>query len=257
MVKAIFFDVDGTLVSHKTKQVSESTRKCIGQLREKGIRLYLCTGRHIKELEKLPVGDMKFDGYVTINGQLCLDGKKNYLYGTPFSEEASRKLGILFREKQFPLVLVEEKSLYLNFVNEAAREALQEVSTPVPPIAEYGGRPIYQATTFFKRQEEKQLEEVMPSDCKLLRWSEHGVDLVSARGGKVAGMKYILDMLGLTPKEILAFGDADNDIEMLKFAGTGIAMGNAKEAVKLAADYITEDIDENGIEKALKYFGLI
>ena len=257
MIKAIFFDVDGTLVSHKTKQVSESTRKCIEQLKEKGIRLYLCTGRHIQELQKLPVCDIEFDGYVTINGQLCLDGEKNYLYGTPFSDEAAKKLGSLFREKRFPLVLVEEKLLHINFVDEAAKRALKEVSTEAPPVAEYEGMPIYQATAFFTREEEHLLEKVVPEGCKMLRWSDHGVDLVSAQGGKVEGMKFVLERFGFTPEEILAFGDAENDIEMLKFAGTGVAMGNAKEAVKAAADYITEDIDEGGIEKALKYFGMI
>ncbi len=74
MVKTIFFDVDGTLVSHKTDSVPESTRKALKLLHENGYKLVLATGRDMSQLKKLPVKDLKFDGYLTMNGQLCLDG---------------------------------------------------------------------------------------------------------------------------------------------------------------------------------------
>ena len=64
-------------------------------------------------------------------------------------------------------------------------------------------------------------------------------------------------MHGLESSEIMAFGDGDNDIDMLKFAGIGVAMGNAGDAVKAAADYVTASVDDDGIEKALEHFGLI
>ena len=55
----------------------------------------------------------------------------------------------------------------------------------------------------------------------------------------------------------MAFGDGENDIDMLKFAGIGVAMGNSSDIVKAAADYVTDTIDNDGIEKALRHFGLI
>ena len=57
--------------------------------------------------------------------------------------------------------------------------------------------------------------------------------------------------------EIMAFGDGENDMDMLRFAGIGVAMGNASDMVKAAADYVTDTVDENGIEDALRHFGLI
>ena len=62
---------------------------------------------------------------------------------------------------------------------------------------------------------------------------------------------------GIAQSEIMAFGDGENDIQMLKFASVGIAMGNADDEVKAAADYVTDSVDENGIEKALRHFHLI
>jgi len=64
-------------------------------------------------------------------------------------------------------------------------------------------------------------------------------------------------MNGLKPEEIIAFGDGENDIEMLSFAGIGVCMGNGVEGAKKTADYITADIDDGGIAKALMHFGLI
>ena len=83
------------------------------------------------------------------------------------------------------------------------------------------------------------------------------MDIISASGGKVTGIQFIMEMLGLSRDEIMAFGDAENDTDMLKFAGTGIAMGNARDSVKLISDYVTDSIDDDGIEKALKHFRVI
>lgn len=257
MIKAVFFDVDGTLVSHKTKQVPESTRKCLKQLKEKGIKLYLSTGRHILELGKLPVKDIEFDGYITLNGQLCLDSEKQPLLRVPFGDEAAQSMIALFQSKKIPLLLVEEKSIYINFVNDSVRRAQSEVSTGVPRVADYDYQPIYQAITFCSRGEEQLLKGLFPDSCKIVRWSDYGVDIISAQSGKAAGIRHILKELNIMPEEAAAFGDAENDIEMLKFAGLGIAMGNAREEVKAAADYVTADVDDDGVEAALIHFHIL
>ena len=92
MIKTIFFDVDGTLVSHKTDSVPKSTRKALKLLRENGIKLVLATGRDMSQLKKLPVKDIKFDGYLTMNGQLCLDENGNELFGNPIDEKDTEKM---------------------------------------------------------------------------------------------------------------------------------------------------------------------
>lgn len=80
-IKAIFFDVDGTLVSHKSNNVPPGTRRSLARLRAKGIKTVVATGRHKIELEKLPVNDMQFDGYLTLNGDLMLDENKKHMPG--------------------------------------------------------------------------------------------------------------------------------------------------------------------------------
>ena len=72
MIKAVFFDIDGTLVSFHTHRVSEATRQDIRQLRTQGIKVFIATGRHLQVINNL--GDLEFDGYVTLNGSCCYIG---------------------------------------------------------------------------------------------------------------------------------------------------------------------------------------
>ena len=235
MIKAIFFDVDGTLLSHRTGRISPHTRACIRALRAGGTLVFLSTGRHILELRSLPVGEMAFDGYITLNGQLCLDSSQRQLSGTPLPPQAVQALADLFCADGPPLALVEEERIYINRVTDA----------------------VHQATAFCSRKEEPLLRALLPTGCKLARWSEGGVDIIPEAGGKAAGMRRFLTRFGLSRLECMAFGDAENDLDMLAYAGIGVAMGNAPEAVKHAADYVTASVDEKGIEQALRHFRLI
>ena len=105
MIKAVFFDVDGTLVSHKSKSVPESARVAVERLREKGIKVLLCTGRHIHELKNMPTDGMEFDGYVILNGQMGLDENKNIIFSNPFGKEEAEELVDIFHKQDYPFVL--------------------------------------------------------------------------------------------------------------------------------------------------------
>ncbi len=73
MIKAIFFDIDGTLFSHTQNKIPDSTLESLSILRQKGIKTIIATGRHKIDIKRLPVKDIPFDGYLTLNGQLLLD----------------------------------------------------------------------------------------------------------------------------------------------------------------------------------------
>ena len=78
------------------------------------------------------------------------------------------------------------------------------------------------------------------SNCKLTRWNPYGVDIISNTGGKSIGIKDILSYYDIKQEETMAFGDGENDIDMLRFVQIGVAMQNAEDCVKEAADYITD-----------------
>lgn len=257
MIKAVFFDVDGTLVSHKSKSVPQSAKEAIERLREKEVKVLLSTGRHIHELKDMPTNGIEFDGYVILNGQIGLDKNKKLIYSNPFGKEDVEGLLRIFHKKEYPFVLVNADGHYMNFVNEFVEMAMEGVSTPVPPIREYQGEDLYQATVFILPKEDEEFSKKLPKGCKMARWGTHGVDIIATEGGKAVGMKYFGDVLGILPEEMMAFGDAKNDMDMIAYAGIGIAMGNGEECLKEIADYITTDVDDDGVWNALQKFGML
>ena len=256
MIKAAFFDVDGTLLSHKTKRVPESAVSALEALKKRGIRCIVATGRQIGEMDRLPMGTVTFDGYITMNGQLTLDGNRKALYGMPLEGEVKDYALKLFREKEIPVILVEQDRLYVNRNCPKVTAVQTSISSRVPPEGEYEGAPLYQACVYITEEERAVLEPVA-GKCVVTRWHPGGVDIIAKGGGKRTAVERYCALHGWKPEETIAFGDSENDLEMLRFAGIGVALGNAEPEVKEAADYVTADIDEDGVAKALHHFGLI
>lgn len=255
MIKAVFFDVDRTLLDLNRGCVPESTRSAVRQLRSRGIQCLVATGRCIMELDRLPVRDMEFDGYITLNGQLCLDRHREPFYASPLPEQATELLVEMFRERKLPLMLVEKDRIYANYVDDLVRRVHGAILSKVPELGEYAGAPLYQVCAYLESGVEE-LERSLPG-CRITRWHMGGVDIISQSGGKVAGIEAYMARYGIRREEVMAFGDGENDIEMLRFTGTGVAMGNAGDEVKANADYVTADIGDDGIWKALTRFDLI
>ena len=251
MVKAIFFDVDGTLLSHESKDVPVSARKALEELKQKGIHVVAATGRHILEMADLPVNDISFDSYITLNGQLCLNQNKDLVFGNPLENEEKEAIIQLFNEKEIPVMMIEKDRIYMNFVNDYVRKAQADVSTCVFDCDEYTGNDIYMVSVYIDSSREDEFRKKF-SNCLVTRWHDLGIDIVSKTGGKVAGIKRYLEMYNIDIKDTMAFGDGENDLEMLKFVNLGVAMGNGKDIVKQEADYVTSDIDDDGVYNALK-----
>lgn len=256
MIKAAFFDIDGTLMSHETKSVPESARRAIQKLQEAGILCLVATGRHICQFSHLPVDDIPFDGYLMLNGQICLDRDRKVLYGFPLEGKAKAQVLSMFHEKEQAVLLVEEEGLYVNQVSDRVRYVQDCISSPVAEIKPYTGKDLYMGIAYIGPEEEYLLEDILP-DCIITRWNPYAVDIIAKGGGKDEAIRRYLQTMGIRREEIIAFGDGFNDIHMLQFAGIGVAMGNAEEAVKEVADYVTDHVDRDGIEKALQHFGLI
>ncbi len=258
MIKAAFFDLDGTLFSHSQKKVPDSTILAFKELKEKGIKRVLCTGRHIVELRQLGILDLglEFDGYVLLNGQIILDENQKYLDGTPIRDSETKKIVKLFNEKDFSLILENIDELYANIMDDFYLEGLKSVNTKPFPIKEYDERPIFQVSTYVKKERQEFLREYL-NDCYITSWNEYGLCIVDKDGGKSKGMEKYLKKMGLNKDETIAFGDGDNDVDMLQYAKIGVAMGNGVKAAKEASDYVTNHIDENGLYNALKHFSII
>ena len=256
MVKAIFFDVDGTIISYENGKIPQSTRDVIQQLRNQGILCILATGRSLMELDDLDIKDMSFDAYIMLNGQLCFDGNRNILWGIELPREDFKRGVEMFEKKELPLSFVEVDRLYNNFIDETVEIAQETISSPLMDVCEYTGNKVYQIAVFAKHEMEEYLKQQFPN-CKVTKWNTCAFDIISKTTGKVWGIQEYCKLMGIQQEETMAFGDGDNDIEMLEYVGIGVAMGNANEDVKKEADYVTDSVDEDGILHALEYYGVL
>ena len=256
-IKAVFFDFDHTLYSHKTKTIPQSAKDAIKILQSKKIRCVLATGRHMLELLHFPeVLTIGLDGYVTVDGQLCLDEQRRIICAKAITGTALEGLLDLFEKKQLHTILVEEDRMYSNTPKDDSIQGLSYATNIRHPVGEYTGRPIYLGVVYITQEQEEWLHSILPG-CNFLRWGTEGVDITPAGCDKVTGIRSYLDHYHIPETRYMAFGDGGNDTIMLREAPIGIAMGNAWAETKEVADYITTDVDDNGIWNALAHYGLI
>lgn len=164
MIQAIFFDVDGTLVSFHTHTIPPSALEALHALRAKGIKLFLATGRHqamLRSVQEL----FPFDGCVTLSGQYCFVGSR-VLRSSPMPPEAVEELVAAAEGGAFSSIFLEGEDIYLNCINDLTRQFIRELHIPMPPVrpARYAlGREIYQAVTFLSREQEHLLLDRAPT----------------------------------------------------------------------------------------------
>ena len=257
MVQAIFFDIDGTLVSFRTHQMSAGVRSALHTLRDQGIKLFVSTGRHPLMLDAVRSA-FPFDGYVTLSGQYCYCGDQ-VLRSNPMEPAAVEELVAAASSNGFSCIFLEGKDIYINYSDSYTVQFMDDLHLPLPPTADPKralGRDIYQAITFLTRENEGLLLDRAPH-LKTTRWHPHFLDVIPATGGKDKGMDAILDYFGIPLENAMAFGDGENDLSMLVHAGIGVAMGSASDFVKSQADYTTGSVDEDGVVTALAHIGLL
>jgi Cof subfamily protein (haloacid dehalogenase superfamily) len=257
MIKAVFLDIDGTMVSFKTHRVSDETKKSLQEARKNGVKIFVATGRHRSDI--IHFDDLEFDGYMSLNGAYCWVGPQ-----TVFKKNIPQKDVITFidyieKEPKIPCFFVEADRVTVNFINEEVRRMIELVNfspRTVVPVSELVDKEIFQLTAFFPVEREPGIMELLP-DCSASRWYPTFADIVVKGVDKSIGIQKMCDYFGFLKEEVMAIGDGGNDITMIKYAGAGVAMGNADDEVKQIADYVTATVDEDGVGKALKQYGVI
>lgn len=265
MIKAAFFDIDGTLFSHAQRKIPESAIQAIHLMQTNGIKAYIATGRHVLELADLDVKDLRFDGFVALNGTLMLDANRNVEMKIPFDQEAKERIVEMYYEQEYSFILVTMTDWYINQVSPATIQAANELHLNLPQYQPWHDQDLYGAVVFFPPEQDEEFASKMTDNVIVARWNDLGVDIAPVceeqkqmhLEGKPYGLYLMGQKHGFRREEMIAFGDSQNDVTMLKYAGIGVAMGNAIEQAKQAADYVTDPIDENGIWNAAVHFGLI
>ena len=250
MIKAAFFDIDGTLLSFKTHRVSEGTIRAFDKLHRAGVRTFISTGRPMVIIPDMPVS---FDGYITMNGGYVFTTDNEVLRANHIPQEDTGRWLSYAQENNVCTMLFTADSMMAAQVNDvgvALRDQLGFEMPPVVTIDDMRGIKAYQLIAIMPPSADAHVAGLMPH-CRLPRWCDVFTDIVAAGNSKASGMEAICRRFGIRQEDTIAFGDGGNDVEMLHWAGIGVAMGNAADEVKQSADMVTLDVDSEGIEHAV------
>ncbi|MFJ7733194.1 Cof-type HAD-IIB family hydrolase [Lysinibacillus sp. NPDC097231] len=254
--KIVFFDVDGTLVNYEDGCIEESTRKAIQQLKNKGIRIVAATGRPLsmcQDLRKIGI-----ETFITANGAY-VKHQDQVIHKISIAADIVQKVKAFADDNKQSLSFFTEQ-LSMNSVKEPATlKAMQETLSLLefPAINEdILKQEVYLMCLYVDEEIEKKYTSQFPQ-LLFKRWHPYITNVLQHDISKSIAVQAVLDYFKLTPQEALAFGDGDNDIDMLEQVGFGVAMGNGSEALKNVANFITKKSTEGGIDYALRELQII
>ncbi|WP_380182563.1 sugar-phosphatase [Kalamiella sp. sgz302252] len=267
-IKLIAIDIDGTLLNPQ-HEVTPAVKQAIAAARDKGVAIVLASGRPFIGVERyLMQLDLQREGQycITNNGALVQKAESgdcvaevtlnfdDYLY----VEKLARELGVHFQALTKSLLFTPNKDISEYTVHEASLTGM--------PLRYRAVEEMDKSATFPKvmmiDQPEKLDEAItrIPQEAydryTIMKSSPFFLEVLNKKVDKGAGVKALAERLGLSRDEVMAIGDQENDLAMLEFAGTGVAMGNGIDKVKEIAQFVTKTNMEDGVAHAIEKFAL-
>ena len=259
MYRLLAIDLDGTLLSPQ-KLITRRTYNALTQAVAAGMKLVIATGQTLNVLRAV-CADLPLNvPQIIYNGAIIAD----IATGTIIHEQLVPQEHILST-----LALLQETNLYRGYhthehvyVDHNTPGARKWYRPPVPSVIEVGDVASIYPQPCIKlvgvgdentlRAKRRKLESLLADQLYVTQASRDLLEFLHPAVSKGNALKFLAERLAIAPEEIVAFGDNHNDIGMLTFAGLGIAMGNAHDEVKAAANYVTSRNSEDGVAVALE-----
>lgn len=262
--KLMAVDMDGTLLTSE-KTISEATVKAIEKAYSAGKVVTISTGRPVQGLSNYESVIKPDIPVITYNGAMLIKlHSKEILFQQNVDSSSAREVIMRGNEAATTVVVWSDNKLYANKINERVEE-YKKLSGLEPIIIKNVDEIVSQGVTklLWLDEPHKHIEyqrwlnenlinrkiNYCTSQPSFLEFMGEGVS-------KAVAMEKLGELLGVLREESIAVGDGFNDLEMIEYAGLGIAMENAPDEVKERADYITDSNDEDGVAKAIERFML-
>lgn len=255
-IRIIFFDIDGTLIDMQKKKITPRILETLTRLQDCGIRLCIATGRSPMVVPRFE--GVEFDAYMTYNGSYCFD-RENTIFSHPLPKQDVHALIRNAAALGRPVALATARRLAANgkdqdLVDYFAIAGLEvNVAEDFDRVAE---EEVFQLLMGCREADYPAILQGV-ENAKIAGWWDRAVDIIPAAGGKGVGVRKMLEYYGIDPSQAMAFGDGNNDIEMLEAVGHGIAMGNASDRLKRIAADVCGPVTEDGIYTYCSEHGLI
>lgn len=261
MKKVIFFDVDGTIWDDD-RFIPESTKLAFEKLHKRGHLLVMCTGRARACVRSKELLDLGFDGIIAACGTYIEYGNEIIFEQLVDGEMVKYIMGVL-RENRMPVVLEGSKDYWID-----------EKGFEEDPYVDYLFMDLKQNAHVLRGYDEKikinkfsadilpdtnyeEVKKKLGVHFDMLEHVGNVVEFVPRGFSKATGIKWLCDYLKIDISKSYAIGDSVNDLQMLDAVGHSIVMGNALDSVKEIAEYVTEDIYNDGLYKAMEHYELI
>lgn len=263
MYKLIVLDCDGTLLNSK-KEITERTLTSLRAVISKGAKVMIASARPFYRLKPIlkQLGTDTADQYtISFNGGLITNNTESEtVFSGGFSTQQVREIVSIGNAFGTSIFLYARDAIYSNINDEKYKKKNPDVSFNVIDFSDFD----FDTTQIFKiayvntPDETLKLRAKLPSEMydsyEISSSVPQFVEIVSKGITKAGALKIIGQRLNVTAEDIIAFGDQDNDIPMIDYAGCGVAMGNAPNIVKERASYVTATNDEDGVALAVEYY---
>lgn len=267
----LFFDIDGTLLNHKG-DVNPSTKEALKKLQENGHLCFVCTGRTRCMVPKV-IHQLKFDGFVYGGGtSVEYKGKNIVDFELPYELVVKaatmlnkHKVSYLFEGSSY--VYLEESatadprtyfSVFVKSLGETAKVIKDYHEVRASKITMLVSRDMSKEEFLNMRDELSEDFDVIIHESMNSKVLTDGlIELMPKGYSKATGIHDAITHLQMGMETTIGIGDSNNDLEMLAYVETAICMGNGTEKAKELADYVTTEIDQDGIYKAMEHLGLL
>ena len=259
--KIIFFDIDGTLLSHRTYQIPSSAKKAIIKARDNGHLLFVNTGRSYAEVDS-EVKGLGFDGFVCGCGTYIRYHDDDLFKSTLPTEVCKMIVNDLLNHK-IEAVLEGTDVIYFN--DNSTHERLSKQK-------EYFIKHLNLKTDNWEAQDisfdKFSIWNLVPEETeKFLNKYEdrfdyirHGndfVEIIPKGHSKASGIEYLINYLHIPHENTYALGDSANDLPMLNYVKHSIGMGNSDDSIASIVSFLTKDVDQDGVAHALEHYDII
>ena len=255
--KYIFLDLDGTIIDHKSNSVPKSTKKAIQKLQENGHEVIISTGRPpslFYGIEK----ELNIDSYIAANGRIVVYKGKTILK-QPLAKNIVQNIVNIAMEEKIDLGFESATDYVLNSnFTDLSEKFSDAFHLHYPKVYKdyHLNHEIFQLILFYTKSDYKKYEKIFPS-LNFSYANEYGIDINEKGGLKDIGVKAIINFANINIEDTIAVGDGFNDISMIEYAHLGVAMGNAYNDLKEAADIIIDTVDNDGIYKLFRQLNMI